>query len=55
MYSKLMFPFRNTHRMLRKLLVHLGGLLSLILVAKCVKELTANISRFLLMQVTDMN
>lgn len=55
MYSKLMLPFRNAHCMLRKHLVQLGCFLSLILIAKCAKELTANISRFLLMEVTDMN
>lgn len=55
MFSKLMLPFRNAHCMLRKHLVQLGCFLSLILIAECAKELTANISRFLLMEVTDMN
>lgn len=50
-----MLPFRNAHCLLRKHLVQLGCFLSLILIAKCAKELTANISRFLLMEVTDMN
>lgn len=58
MCSKLMLPFRDAHRMVRKHLVQLGhwfSFLSLILIAKCAKVLTVNISGFLLMEVRDMN
>lgn len=50
-----MFRFRNTPCMLRKHLVQFGCFLSINLIAKCAKELTANISNFLLIEITDMN
>lgn len=55
MSNKLMFPFRNAHCTLREHLVQRGCFLSVILIAKCAKELPANTSRFLLMEVTDTN
>lgn len=50
-----MSPFRNTPCMLRRHLVQFGCFLSINLIAKCAEELTASISNFLLMEVTDIN